>query len=461
MCTCLIAGRNASVTGKVLLAANDDWDGVPGVLYHEPAARHASGETCVLTGGGRIPQPAETFGYTYTACSYHIGTLDKAWAFGVNDRGVAAAGTGASAFKDVPWDGALLEADDVLRLLLARADSARNGIRLIGALAAEYGLRPSGMEGCESMAAIAVADEKEGWFLEIAPGNHWIAVRVPDDEAGVRVNAYGTHGADLTDTENVMTSPGLADCARSRGWWDGDEKHFDFAGAYGADVSPNEWGPELDPMNMRRRWRALCLLSGQERDEAATEYAVRPDRKLSLSDLTDVLRDVYEDTKYDLRKVPAAGRHGNPFHDDPASYSLCRHATVTSIAADFSRPGSPALWAAMSTPAVCAYIPLWAGIVGLPPVCWGTEPEGPSLWWEWKELSLLAQRRYERNFALVGPAIRAWEREMAEKLDKEAAEFAALPEEERRARRTELTRQHIEAARTLCRGLKAELLKQY
>ena len=57
MCTCLIAGRNASMTGKTILAANDDWDGVPGVLAHVPRRKHEPGETYTLTGGREIPQP--------------------------------------------------------------------------------------------------------------------------------------------------------------------------------------------------------------------------------------------------------------------------------------------------------------------------------------------------------------------------------------------------------------------
>lgn len=461
MCTCLIAGRNASLSGRAMLAANDDWDNVPGVLCHVPAAVHAAGETRVLTGGQAIPQPAQTWGYSYTACVYDVGTLDKAWAFGVNDRGVAVAGTGASAFKHVPCGGAKLEADDILFLMLERAASARDGIRLIGALTAQYGMRPAGLAECQSMATYAVADKDEGWFLEMAPGNHWIAVRVPDDEVGVRVNAFAVHDADLTDTENVMASEGLADYARAQGWWDGDDRHFDFAAAYGAEESPNEWGPELDAMNMRRRWRAMCLISGGERDEAALEYSARPARKLSLSDLTAILRDTYENTVYDLRRAPEAGRYENPFHDHAASYALCRHATVTSIAADFSRENAPVLWAAMSTPAVCAYIPLWADVDGLPPVCGGDEPDEPSLYWEWKELSILTQRRYAPNSELVCPAIAAYERRMTERLDEDARRIAVLPENERRAARTKAAAEYIDEARALCQKLRAELLKRY
>lgn len=461
MCTCLIAGRNASVSGRAMLAANDDWDRVPGVLCHVPAARHAVGEKRILTGGVAIPQAARTWGYVYTACVYDVGTLDKAWAFGVNDRGVAVAGTGASAFRNIPCDGAALEADDILFLLLERAESARDGIRMIGALTARWGMRPSGLEECQSMATYAVTDENEGWFLEMAPGNHWIAVRVPDDEVGVRVNAYAVHDADLTDTENVIASDNLVEDARALGLWDGDDRHFDFAAVYGAEESPNEWGPELDDMNMRRRWRALCLLSGEERDENRTEYTVHPAHRLALSELTDILRDTYENTVYDLSRTPAAGRYGNPFHDDAASYALCRHATVTSIAADFSKTAAPVLWAAMSTPAVCAYIPLWADVDGLPAACAGDDPDEPSLYWEWKEVSLLTQRRYAPNSELVRPRIRDYERRMAERLEADARRIGSLPEEKRRLARTEASAGYIEESRALCRSLRNLLLRQY
>lgn len=464
MCTCLIAGRKATASGRAMLAANDDWDGVPGVLTHVNRQRHAAGETRLLVGGQRIPQPPETCGYSYTACSYAIGTLDRGWAGGVNDRHVAVAGTGASAFKAIDCADAWLEPDDIPLLILERAESARSGIRMIGDLIGRYGLTTSGMEGCNSAATFAVADREEGWFLEVAPGNHWVAVRVPDDEAGVRPNAFGTHDADLTDTENVMASPGLAEFARARGWWDGDIRHFDFAAAYGADSSPNEWGPELDPMNMRRRWRAMCLLSGADTPEDALLYSVRPNRLLKPEDFMEVLRDVYEDTPYDLRKVSAAGRYGNPFHDGPVSYSLCRHATVASFVADFSRPGPGVMWTAMACPAMSCYIPLYADIAALPEACSNAEPgqeDAPSLFWEWKELGYLTQRRYGRYEEALRTAVGDYETRMAAALAEESERLAGLPEAERRTRCTELTGERIARARSMCKELRVWMDKQY
>ncbi len=448
MCTCLIAGRKATLSGRVMLAANNDWDGVPGLLSHKERQTHGPEETYRLVGGFQIPQVPESCGYHYTACRYEIGCLDRGWAGGVNDRGVAVAGTGASAFREIPCAGAKLEPDDIPLLILERAASAREGIRMIGEMVARYGFGPSGLEECQSMATYGVADAEEGWFLEMAPGEHWIAVRVPDDEAAVRINAFGTHEADLTDRDNVMASPGLADYARAQGWWDGDERRFDFAAVYGADHSPNEWGPELDPMNMRRRWRAMCLLSGRDDGEDALVYSVRPDRPLTVRDFTDVLRDVYQGTPYDLTDVPAAGRYGDPFHDQPASYSLCRAATVASFAADFSR-SQAVMWTALSTPATSCYIPLYVPAQSLPRCCEGTSPDGPSLFWEFKELFYLTQRRYAPHSALVRPALEGFESRMVQVLAEERGDPTAL------------TASHVEEARALCRDLRRQLMERY
>ena len=463
MCTCLIAGRKATASGKAMLAANDDWDGVPGVLAHELRKVHPLGGMHLLVGGRTIPEIPETCGYTYTACCYPIGTRKVGWVGGVNDKGVSVAGTGVCAFKEIPADDAWLEPDDVQILILERAASAREGIRLIGELVAKYGFNFSGLDGCNSMATYAVADSREGWFLEMAQGDHWVAERVPDDEAGVRINAFGTHDVDLTDTENVMASPGLAEFAKANGWWSGDIHHFDFAAAYGADHSPNEWGPELDPMNMRRRWRAVSLLSGKDTPEDEPIYSVHPDHALEPADFMKILRDVYEDTPYDLRKVPAAGRYGNPFHDDPESYSLCRHATVASFVADYSLTDSGIMWTAMACPAMSMYVPLYTDINGLPEYCSEPKPrwDKSSLFWEWRKLGLVLQRRYSLHIASTQSMIRMYEDKAVSELKKEAEELAVLSEEERRVRRTEMTGTRLWLSLSLCRELCCVLLLRY
>ena len=460
MCTCLIAGRRASRSGYALLAANDDWDNTPGLLTHIPRQTHAPDAVYTLVGGHTIPEIAETCGYLYTACKYEIGTLDRAWAGGTNDRGVSVAGTGVMAFKSVPWDGMTLEPDDIPLLILRRAVSARGAVELIGELVGRYGLRPSGLDECQSGATFSIADPAEGWVLEITPGGHWVAVRVPDDEVAVRVNAFGTHDADLTDTANVLSSPGLAEYARSQGWWDGDERHFDFAAAYGADKSPNEWGPELDPMNMRRRWRAMELLSGKPQREDETLYSVVPAEPVTRETLTRILSDVYDGTKYDLTKLPG----GDPFADVTPDYALCRRGTVASIAADYTPETGSVLWTAIATPRMSFYMPLFPDMDALPVFCEAYLPgegENTSLFWEFKELCILTERRFAAHMEITGRAKQRWETAAAERLAAESRRIAQLPEAERRAARGAFNRAVLAFALEACRETRHALLLQY
>ncbi|NBI79232.1 hypothetical protein D3Z39_10200 [Anaerotruncus colihominis] len=463
MCTCLIAGKKATISGRAMLAANDDWEKIPGVLTHTPRRGHVPGETYLLTAGGRIPEIAETCGYSYTACKYNTGTLDRSWAGGVNDCGVAVAGTGASAFKAIPCEDALLEPDDIPLLVLTRGTSARQAVRMLGELIRQYGIRYSGLEGCESMATYSIADAEEGWFLEVAPGNHWVAVRVPDDQVAVRPNALCTHDADLTDTENVLASPGLAEYAREQGWWDGDIHHFDFAAAYGSDVSPNEWGPELDRMNLLRRWRAVSLFSGKDMPYEDLTYSVVPNRLLSMEDFKNALRDLYQGTPYDLSKAPGAGRYGDPFHDDPPEYALCRRWTVASFVADFRKEGAPVMWVSMGCPKTSCYIPLYADISDLPACCEETEPgkDTPSLFWSFQALHFLTCRRYSENIPLVEAALTAYEQEADEALASIHDKLAALPADRHRAEQTAFTHRQIQQALTLCRDTHTALLYRY
>ena len=472
MCTCMIAGRNASAGGRVIFAANDDWDHVAGVMTHVCGAAHAPGDTRLLTGGQRIPQPEETFGYSYTACSYSIGTLDRSWAGGMNDRGVAAAGTGVDAnkFREMRplWEnrGCALEPDDIPLLILERGRSARDAVRMVADLIMEYGMRPSQAPGSPgtSSATFSVADAREGWVLETAPGRCFVAVRVPDDMVSVRVNCFGTHDADLTDAENTIASPGLTELAQACGFPSPDGRHFDFAAAFGAETSPTEWGPERDPMNRRRVWRAMNLISGEEGPEEELRYAVRPGKPLVPEDLMRVLSDVYDGTPYDLGNVPESGRFHDPFAEGMPDYALCRRGTVSSIVSEFAgQAGDSVLWTALGTPRMVPYIPIYADIRHLPAFMEGNRAEADerSFYYEMKKLCVCTEYCYERNILLTGRRKEELEKEMRERLLLERAELCAAAGEERRGLRARFTEEHLRTALDACRKTCGALLEGY
>ncbi|NQT90947.1 MAG: C69 family dipeptidase, partial [Candidatus Omnitrophica bacterium] len=58
-CTVIVAGKDATVDGSVILATNDDWPGYPAHLVHVKRKRHKPGDKFTLVRGKKIPQVAE------------------------------------------------------------------------------------------------------------------------------------------------------------------------------------------------------------------------------------------------------------------------------------------------------------------------------------------------------------------------------------------------------------------
>ena len=474
MCTCLISGKVASADGFAHLAANDDWDQVAGVLTHVPRALHKEGDLYTLTGGQTIPEVRETCGFSYTSCFYATGTLDRSWAGGMNDCGVAVAGTGVDAHKELPWKdlGYRLEPDDIPLLILRRGTSARQAVSMIADLIMQYGMRPSVPEGIDgtSAATFSIADAEEGWVLEVMPGRCFLAVRVPDNMVSVRVNAFGTHDADLTDPSRTIASPDLADYARRLGFWEGEEEHFDFSAAFGAESSPTEWGPEMDPMNLRRRWRVMQLL-GYDEPEEVLRYMARPVKPVRVRDLMEILSDVYTGTPYDLTLAAEGGPYHDPFAEGMPDYALCRRGTVASIVTEYleqpSKENTPILWTALSTPRIAPYIPVYTDIEQLPSITAPTDPESSdplSLFYRMKTLSYLTEYRYDRNITVTAAWKAQLEKEMRESLDREAAAQSGTgrqdPDQLRKLR-TEYTALHLNEAAASCEVICGKLLKMY
>jgi len=440
MCTSLIVGKDASVDGSVLLGANDDWPGSPGRICCQPARECGERETFLLVKGGQIPQVPRTRAHVYTAGGYSTGTRSESWIEGVNERQVAVSMQGVYAFRDLGGHG-LLEADDLPRLVLERADTARGALGMIGDLLARHGFGTSSIPGAEGTVSMAVADPHEGWWLEVVPGGEWVAQRVPDDAVSCRVNCYGTHLVDLEDHANVLSSPGLVARARERGWFVGDGRcRIDFGASYGTRESICSYGAEQDAINTRRRWRLMSLAAGETLAEDEPVYQVRSGRKLSRVDVMDMLRDTYADTPYDLARTPSAGPFHNPFHAKPDSYSLSQAGTIVSMVANLRDwlpgPVGAVLWIALDNPATSVYTPWWAATQSVPE-CYGRgiagEYDAASAWWAFQDLSDACCAVYDR--AAVREVIPYWQSlerryaEVQEAVERTAVELLERDEE--------------------------------
>ena len=177
-----------------------------------------------------------------------------------------------------------------------------------------------------------MADPNEAWILEMigkGPGVRgavWVAVRVPDDCIAAHANQSRIHRFDMDDKENCLYSPDVISFAREKGYFSGKNEDFSFADAY----------CPLDFSGLRaceaRVWSFYNMFSrttGQawlpyiqgEGGEPLPLY-VKPDRKVSVRDIQQAMRDHYEGTPLDITGDMGAGCFNTPYRLSPLTFKV-------------------------------------------------------------------------------------------------------------------------------------------
>ena len=314
-CFSVIAGRQATVDGSVLMAHNED-DGGEQMLNIYVA-------------------PATDKSLRYIWCEFPGMEVSDVF---MNQFGVSVASNGCPSREDkgeILGEGVLYE----IRVSVAKyARTAREAVAIIGSMVETFGYRGSGR-------SYIVADPTEGWVISVVKGRHWVAQRVPDDKVMTIPNYYVIGAVDLDDENNFAGSDDLVEYAISRGWYDpAKDGEFSFAEAYSSRES-------LASANNRSRHReAWTYFFGAERPG---EFASVPRKKVSLRDMMNVL-SLHE-------TVDAEGHLVN---------SICNDRTVLSSIFQL-RPWIEfdtgcVMWNAMGHPCCQTFVPWYAGITEAP-----------------------------------------------------------------------------------------------
>ena len=293
-CFTIVAGKEATADGSVLLAHNEDDNGRLLVNIHKvPAQEHRRGDV-VHPEKRRRPAPGRRS--TPGLLWLEIPESDFADAY-VNEYGVAVTSDSCPSRED---KAELSEGGigfSLRRLVAERAQTAREGVRIAGELISQYGYNASGR-------TYIIADAREGWLLHAVNGKHWVARRVPDNEVAVIANRYTIGRVDLDDTDNFQGSPDIIDYAVRRGWYDPQKDgEFDFARAY------SDPGNYADMRNVLRQWRGTDLLAAKPPQAGRpAAFFVQARRGIRLNDLFRVLRDHYEGTSTMRATITATAR---------------------------------------------------------------------------------------------------------------------------------------------------------
>ena len=435
MCFAVIVGKKASADGSVLFGHNEQNAGPNLIHYrHVPRLQHKSNATVMLSGGGLLPQVAETFAYMWVE-SPGLEFSDNCF----NEWGVAIAGNGCPSKEDsleeVAARGDLVAGGVgylLPRLIAERSQTARQGVDVAIALIEQFGYSGSGR-------SMTIADSNEAWVLAVSRGRHYVAQKVPDDAVVLIPNTHiiGSE-AKLDDTNNVVASLRIAEYAEERGWYNSsDGGPFSFAAAFG---SPQASGMEREWGICSRQWQGQALVSGTRVDlpeGGPLPFAVLPQVPLTVADVAKILRSHQEGTVYDLATESINGSPHEPEEEIDASFarSICNIATQESVIwqlrANLPRELGCIAWRATGVPCVSVYTPWYLAVDQVPAVYHDGAsleealelahhfvpheaiftPSLENVYWTFQQLAQIAEANYEKNAPLIKAVWRDWEKE--------------------------------------------------
>ena len=349
-CFTIVVGKNASTDGSVFVAHNeDDLNDHNFVDLHKvPRMKHKTGERQLfMSNTDSIDEVEETFAYFWITGSKYI---EEQY---LNEWGVAI--TSNSSRSRVQSGNGRIE-HNLRKIVIERARTAREAVKITGMLVEQYGYASSGR-------VYVIADPSEGWVCEVANGKHWIARRVPDDEVAIIPNYYVIDEYHEEDTTNFLASPHIIDYAVESGWYDPHkDAPFNFRKVWGHKSRVDAvW-------NIARKWVILNQLAGQQYDvNADFPFSFRPKHKVGVQVLINALGNHYEDTRF---AYDTSVNCGSPHHRSGLgpgdSLTICNlyndYSCITQLRSWLPAEVGNVLWIAPRYPCIQPFIPWYYGI---------------------------------------------------------------------------------------------------
>ena len=288
-CSNFIVGKKASVDGSVMCSYSADDYGMFQYLCHYPAAKHAKGEMRKIYDWdsnkyhGEIPEAAETYNV--------IGNINE-WQVTIGE-------TTYGGREEMVDSTGIMDYGSLIYVALQRSKTAREAIKVMTTLANTYGYNSGGE-------TFTICDPNEAWIMEMmgkgagSKGAVWVALRIPDDAICAHANQSRIGKFNMKDKKNVMYAKDVVSFARSKGWFQGKDADFSWKMAY---AKPDFSGRRFCDA---RAWAMLNHFYdmspyldwalGKNPDAQDMPLWVVPNKKVSVKDVENVMRDHYEGT---------------------------------------------------------------------------------------------------------------------------------------------------------------------
>lgn len=313
-CTNFLVGKNATTDGSTFISYAADSYYLFGALYHYPAAIHAPGTMRDIyewdTGKylGKIKEAPQTYNV--------IGNM--------NEHQVSIGETTFGGREELVDTTGIMDYGSLMYIALQRSKTAREAIKIMTDLVAEYGYYSSGE-------SFSIADPNEVWIMEMIgkgvgnKGAVWVALRIPDDCVAAHANQARITTIPFKDKNNCMYSKDVVNFARQKGYFKGKDSEFSFSDVYnpldysGLRICESRvWSffrkvnPEMD--------KYITYVKGETKERMP--LWIKPVKKLNKNDMTGFMRDMYEGTELDMTKGYAAGAFGSKLRHSPLTFKV-------------------------------------------------------------------------------------------------------------------------------------------
>ena len=338
-CTNFIVGKKASTDGSVICSYNADDYGMFIGLCHYPAAKHAAGDMRQIynwdTGvyQGQIPEASETYNV--------IGNINE-WQVTIGE-------TTYGGREEMVDTTGLIDYGSLIYITLQRSRSAREAIAVMTSLVEKYGYNSEGE-------TFTICDPNEAWILEMmGTGSDkalvakqklnrvvWVALRIPDDAicghanqsrigkffSGKKINAKGVYPTAKNQQADLYYSKDVVRYARLMGWYEGSDADFSWKWAYAAPDFGGRRYCDARVWSFFRHFdngfdRYLPWALGEDPNAEDMPLWIKPNRKVSVQDIEECMRDHYEGTALALDSTTIGGGIWQmPYRPTPLSFEV-------------------------------------------------------------------------------------------------------------------------------------------
>ncbi len=315
-CTNLIAGKAATTDGSVMTTYAADSHNLYGMLTHTPAADHKPGEMRKVTDWdsgkplGEIPQIPHTYNVVGNINEHQVVIGESTWG-------------GHKELRDTTGNS-IIDYGSLIQIALERSKSAREAIDVMADLVEKYGYASSGE-------SFSIADKDEVWVMELIgkgaeKGAVWIAVRIPDNAISGHANEPRIRQVDLKDKKNVKYAKDLIPFARRRGYFNGKDADFSFADAFEEHTIDTRRGCDarvwayFNRYNPEEAQKWFAWVDGKSNNPMPL-YII-PEKKVDLEGMKNAMRDLFQDTPYDMTQDVGAGPNHVPYRWRPMDWEV-------------------------------------------------------------------------------------------------------------------------------------------